>query len=53
MNGYVVLSKIIENLNFQFFFIMNGLIEELVSVLESIENKGNLGENVYSVCYVN
>lgn len=53
MNGHAVLSKTTENPNFQSSLTMNGLTEELASVLESIENKGNPGENVYSVCHVN
>lgn len=53
MNGHAVLSKTTENPNFQSSLTMNGLTEELASVLESIENKGDPGENVYSVCHVN
>lgn len=41
MNGHAVLSKTTENPNFQSSLTMNGLTEELASVLESIENKGD------------
>ncbi|XP_062595456.1 protein phosphatase 1 regulatory subunit 37-like [Saccostrea cucullata] len=39
MNGHATLSKAVENPNFQSSLTMNGLTEELASVLESIESK--------------
>lgn len=41
MNGHAVLSKTTENPNFQSSLTMNGLTEELASVLESIETKAD------------
>lgn len=49
MNGHAVLSKTTENPNFQSSLTMNGLTEELASVLESIENKADPGENIFVV----